>query len=703
MGSKFLLEKYELRGKLEGHSGCVNSVLYSDGARFIYTGSDDTNVNIYDSETLKRVDRVATIHTNNIFYAKDLPGTEMDMMITCAADGRVAVTNMTTKSARKLYRHRGRAHRIGLVPYESNQFYSCGEDGACCLFDLRDGARELFQETEGTSGLAENVATPVMTTHFKNNRGKISSIYTVGVNPLNNCQVAVAGSSNHIALYDSRQFSEPVSYLCPQNLASSSAHVTGLKYDHTGQMLIGSYNDEDVYSFFIGENALPERRTVDANRGAAGAESEVTEASRGSSPAEVAARGYYHKYFGHRNNNTVKQVGFMGGRSDFVISGSDCGHIFMWDTHTAELVQMLKADSVGAINCLASHPYLPILATSGLENDAKIWAPIGEHKPLVEGSAKRRTADQVVSNNTDRSGADTTYPNSLLRLLLSLMNRGDLPLHDDYHEADSDGSEGSENSDRSGDGENMSEDGSVGDDDDGGSEEMRDSPEHEDDTGDGSDGDAGARAATATSRRNRWTRRSHSPAPGGGVDTQAAARAGRGHRGHHARSGRAERVSESPAAGESGEDGDGDSADPAGGQHGRDSDSSPQAESSSSESGMEEDVASNMVSADDLASGRVAIMIDGVEVPWSQLMRMLGVPAPAPAPARLGRRRRSPSDTGDEAKEQDSQERRSSQASQDSQGSQGLSQEAGEQPVDEDEVPELEVDPEATSEELAEH
>jgi DDB1- and CUL4-associated factor 8 len=70
-----------------------------------------------------------------------------------------------------------------------------------------------------------------------------------------------------------------------------------------------------------------------------------------------------------------RQVNFLGPRSEYVISGSDDGHIFIWSTQSGQLLQLLHGDRIGAVNCLEPHPNLPLLATSGLENDAKvIWA-----------------------------------------------------------------------------------------------------------------------------------------------------------------------------------------------------------------------------------------------------------------------------------------------------------------------------------------
>lgn len=80
-------------------------------------------------------------------------------------------------------------------------------------------------------------------------------------------------------------------------------------------------------------------------------------------------------HFIHRNNQTIKGVNFFGACSDFIMSGSDCGNFFMWDKNSEAIVQWLKADESGAVNCLESHPNFPIIATSGLDHDVKIWSP----------------------------------------------------------------------------------------------------------------------------------------------------------------------------------------------------------------------------------------------------------------------------------------------------------------------------------------
>ena len=49
------------------------------------------------------------------------------------------------------------------------------------------------------------------------------------------------------------------------------------------------------------------------------------------------------------------QVTYLGGRSEFVASGSDCGHIFIWSAEDGKLLKVLKGDQVGAVSIQINH------------------------------------------------------------------------------------------------------------------------------------------------------------------------------------------------------------------------------------------------------------------------------------------------------------------------------------------------------------
>ncbi|XP_072542340.1 DDB1- and CUL4-associated factor 6 isoform X4 [Salminus brasiliensis] len=122
-------------------------------------------------------------------------------------------------------------------------------------------------------------------------------------------------------------------------------------------------------------------------------------------------------YKGHRNSRTmIKESCFWG--NNFVMSGSDCGHIFIWDRHTGEHLMLLEADN-HVVNCLQPHPYDPILASSGIDYDIKLWSPL-EQSP----SFNRDLADEVIARNElmlEETRNTITVPASfMLRMLASL-------------------------------------------------------------------------------------------------------------------------------------------------------------------------------------------------------------------------------------------------------------------------------------------
>ena len=51
---------------------------------------------------------------------------------------------------------------------------------------------------------------------------------------------------------------------------------------------------------------------------------------------------------------SVKGVNFYGPQSEFVVSGSDCGHVFLWDKQSQDIIQFLEADVTGVVSFCAS-------------------------------------------------------------------------------------------------------------------------------------------------------------------------------------------------------------------------------------------------------------------------------------------------------------------------------------------------------------
>ncbi|XP_035605229.1 DDB1- and CUL4-associated factor 6 isoform X4 [Oncorhynchus keta] len=144
-------------------------------------------------------------------------------------------------------------------------------------------------------------------------------------------------------------------------------------------------------------------------------------------------------YKGHRNSRTmIKESCFWG--NNFVMSGSDCGHIFIWDRHTGEHLMLLEADN-HVVNCLQPHPYDPILASSGIDYDIKIWSPL-EASP----SFNRVLADEVITRNElmlEETRNTITVPASFMLRMLASLNH----IRTDRLEGDRSEGSGQENED----------------------------------------------------------------------------------------------------------------------------------------------------------------------------------------------------------------------------------------------------------------
>lgn len=56
---------------------------------------------------------------------------------------------------------------------------------------------------------------------------------------------------------------------------------------------------------------------------------------------------------------SVKGVNFYGPKSEFVVSGSDCGHIFLWEKSSCQIIQFMEGDKGGVVSMLRWAGCLP--------------------------------------------------------------------------------------------------------------------------------------------------------------------------------------------------------------------------------------------------------------------------------------------------------------------------------------------------------
>jgi WD40 repeat protein len=64
-------------------------------------------------------------------------------------------------------------------------------------------------------------------------------------------------------------------------------------------------------------------------------------------------------------------VNFLGPNDEFVASGSDDGNFFIWEKDSGKLHGIYEGDG-NIVNVIEGHPYLPLIAVSGIDTTVKV-------------------------------------------------------------------------------------------------------------------------------------------------------------------------------------------------------------------------------------------------------------------------------------------------------------------------------------------
>nr|CAD7412799.1 unnamed protein product [Timema poppensis] len=473
-GSLHSVQRLELMYKLEEHSGCVNALHFNSSGRLLASGSDDLKIIVWDWAIGKYCMSYESGHRSNVFQAKFMPLTGDNHIVSCGRDGMVRLAELSStgvcRSTRRLAQHRGPAHKISVHPETPHTLLSSGEDSLVLSLDIRDpkpnkllnvkeGERKISLYSIHSNPLNSNefcvsgrdnfirvydrrnvssVAKKFCPQHlvrtayalFTLKGGSLTSMdYTMTLSRKPHHSGIMQGDGGYVIAADvdeeeamvdmslllmSTKRMAMVDMIIAADVDEEEAmvdmiiaadvdkeegesttgpftHVTCAMYNYNGTEIIGSFNDEDIYLF-------------DA---------------RGPDRGE-----YIHRYQGHRNNATVKGVNFFGSRSEYIVSGSDCGFIYFWEKETESIVQWMAGDENGVVNCLEPHPEIPVIATSGLDDDIKIWVPSCENEPTLDG-LKSSVVANYKGREDDRQRDPEAFDGQMLWILWRHIRRSE--------------------------------------------------------------------------------------------------------------------------------------------------------------------------------------------------------------------------------------------------------------------------------------
>jgi WD40 repeat protein len=103
-------------------------------------------------------------------------------------------------------------------------------------------------------------------------------------------------------------------------------------------------------------------------------------------------------FTGHANNETVKDCGFIGSNDEYIWSGSDDGHFFIWTNDQKRTLMGIWKGDGSVVNCLSQHPVLPICAVSGIDDTIKIFGPVSHGSQRITDVMDRR--EEIMRRNT---------------------------------------------------------------------------------------------------------------------------------------------------------------------------------------------------------------------------------------------------------------------------------------------------------------
>jgi WD repeat-containing protein 42A len=214
----------------------------------------------------------------------------------------------------------------------------------------------------------------------------------IAIDPRNPNLFVVGGSNAYARMYDIRKckwdgssdFGRTSDCYCPPHLVDDkSVGITGLAFSHLSELLV-SYNEENIYLFPKngGLGSDPKKSVkIGADEGC-----KSTMLASGHDVSQPAPQ----VYVGHRNCETVKRVTFIGPNDEYVASGSDCGRMFIWRKRDGKFLRAMEGDEC-IVNCIEPHPHAMTIASSGIDNDVKVWTPSAiERAPVVN-------VDEVIS------------------------------------------------------------------------------------------------------------------------------------------------------------------------------------------------------------------------------------------------------------------------------------------------------------------
>ena len=187
-----LLKRLQLEKELEGHSGCVNCLDWNTSGSLLASGSDDTNIIIWNPYSYKAHKTIQTGHRGNIFSVKFFPHTRDHFIASGAADCNVYIHDVTYNEKIHGFTCNSRVKRLVCTTEAPHNLWSASEDGIVREFDIREPSQKCSKVLIDLTKMC----------------GDNAECKCLALNPMHPHMLAVGANDPYVRLYDRRMIKQ---------------------------------------------------------------------------------------------------------------------------------------------------------------------------------------------------------------------------------------------------------------------------------------------------------------------------------------------------------------------------------------------------------------------------------------------------------------------------------------------------------------
>ena len=388
------------------------------------------------SGSVKQIAQMTTGHAANVFNVSPV-NSRPGCMLSSGADGQLRLLDLVSNTSKRILK----ARTDGMDGYGSPMAYShvqTTEDTGllCCesglfRFDLRvPQSQQPNANLMVTSGLCyedsleDGVSCKAcIPWHESNMSVEPNYIFCGGTSPLVTLIDTRMPSGKYVERYGPSWTIEALD-------SNSRVAVSGMDLSRDRGEIIVGYDSDQIYAFPIFGD-VPSA----ASPGKPFKEEKDDDSDDSEDGFDDLSFVNAHCYYGgHLNCRTfLKAPKYAGPNDEYICTGSDSGHAFIFERKSGTVASLLRADS-STCNGVIPHPTLPIFATYGIDSSARLWrasAPVDRDvDDSNEGRYKRDIGKSYRANPMVIDACETTEVFDQLTYMFEESGDGELVFPD---------------------------------------------------------------------------------------------------------------------------------------------------------------------------------------------------------------------------------------------------------------------------------